>query len=32
MVVHSYNPSLGRLMQEDREFNAGLGYTVRAHL
>jgi hypothetical protein len=29
MVVHAYNPALGRLKQKDHEFETSLGYIVR---
>jgi hypothetical protein len=29
LVVHTYNPALRRLRQEDHEFRANLGYIVR---
>jgi hypothetical protein len=29
MVVHAYNPALGRLKQKDHEFEVNLVYIVR---
>jgi hypothetical protein len=29
MIVHTYNPALKRLRQENPEFEANLDYTVR---
>jgi hypothetical protein len=32
MVVHTCNPVLGKLKQEDHKFKASLGYIVRSSL